>query len=148
MSGIEDVIARARMGGEVGFAERRQFKLARRRAIEKLRRFALADPYFYVLEIIQAAIAGGAEYVDIGCGNGDITISWLGGVLREDELAQLFDFLFASKDRVDIAHVRSLALGINALLLFEPEAVIVESGDGSDTGTARMVVRAGADQVD
>ena len=42
----------------VSDAERKQFKLARRRAIEKLRRFALADPYFYILEIIQAAIAG------------------------------------------------------------------------------------------
>ncbi|HLT37974.1 MAG TPA: hypothetical protein VK034_16930, partial [Enhygromyxa sp.] len=71
-----------------------------------------------------------------------------GGCLREDELAQLFDFLFASKERLDLAHVRSLALGVNALMLFEPEQVVIESGDGSPGGTARMVVRAGADQVD
>src|SRR5690606_26475693 len=55
---------------------------------------------------------------------------------------------FASKERLDLAHVRSLALGVNALMLFEPEQVVIESGDGSPGGTARMVVRAGADQVD
>ncbi|EDM81629.1 hypothetical protein PPSIR1_21969 [Plesiocystis pacifica SIR-1] len=136
------------MAGDVGFAERKQFKLARRRAIEKMRRFALADPYFYILEIIQAAVAGGAESIDITCDDGDVTVSWIGGVLTQDELSQLFDFLFASKERVDIAHVRSLALGVNALMLFEPELVVIESGDGSEGGTARMVVRQSADQVD
>jgi hypothetical protein len=147
MSAIDDVIARARQAN-VEFAERKQFKLARRRAIEKLRRFALADPYFYILEIIQAAVAGGADFVDIACGDGDVLISWTGAVLREHELAALFDFLFASKDRVDLAHVRSLALGVNALLLFAPEQVVIESGDGTPGNTARMVVRAGAEAVD
>jgi hypothetical protein len=147
MSAIDQVIARARQG-DVGFSERKQFKLARTRAIEKLRRFALADPYFYILEIIQAAVAGGADYVDIACAEGDVLISWTGGSLREDELAALFDFLFASKERLDLAHVRSLALGVNALMLFEPEQVVIESGDGTPGGTARMVVRAGAESVD
>lgn len=147
MAAIDEVIARARQGGG-GFAERKQFKLARRRAIEKLRRFALADPYFYVLELIQAAIAGNADFVDIACSEGEVLISWTGGSLREDELAQLFDFLFASKERLDLAHVRSLALGVNALLLFEPEQVVIESGDGTPGNTSRMVVRAGAESVE
>lgn len=147
MAAIDEVIARARQGGS-GFAERKQFKLARRRAIEKLRRFALADPYFYILELIQAAIAGKADFVDIACADGELLISWTGGSLREDELAQLFDFLFASKERLDLAHVRSLALGVNALMLFEPEQVVIESGDGTPGNTARMVVRAGAESVE
>ncbi len=147
MAGIDEVIARARQAN-VGFSERKQFKLARKRAIEKLRRFALADPYFYILEIIQAAVAGGADFVDISCGDGEVLVSWTGGILREDELAQLFDFLFASKERVDLAHVRSLALGVNALMLFEPEQVVIESGNGTPNNTARMVVRAGAESVE
>ncbi|PRQ09363.1 hypothetical protein [Enhygromyxa salina] len=147
MASIDQVIARARQG-DVGFSERKQFKLARRRAIEKLRRFALADPYFYVLELVQAAVAGGADYVDISCSDDDVLISWTGGSLRSDELAQLFDFLFASKERLDLAYVRSLALGVNALMLFEPEQVVIESGDGTEHGTTRMVVRGGADQVE
>jgi hypothetical protein len=152
MSAIEQVIARARMAGDIGFTERRKFKLARARAIEKLRRFALADPYFYILELIQAAVAGGATFVDIGCGEGqgnEIRVSWTGGNrLREGELAQLFDFLFASKERLDLAHVRSLALGVNALLLFAPSIIVIESGDGTPDGTSRMVIRQGIDQVE
>ncbi|GEM_PF-870739 len=149
MSGIDQVIARARCASDADFSERRQFKLARRRAIEKMRRFALADPYFYILELIQAAIAGGADYVDISYADEGVTVSWTGGSpVRAEELAQLFDFLFASKSRMDIAHVRSLALGINALMLFEPETIVVESGDGTEGGTARMVIRHGADEVD
>ena len=147
MSAIEQVIARARQG-EVEFAERKQFKLARTRAIEKLRRFALADPYFYILELIQAAIAGGADYVDIACSEGDVLVSWTGGYIEETQLAALFDFLFASKDRVDLANVRSLALGVNALLLFEPESVVIESGNGKEGGTTRMVITGGAESVD
>lgn len=152
MSAIDQVIARARMAGDIGFTERRQFKLARARAIEKLRRFALADPYFYILELIQAAIASGATWVDVGCGEGnadDVRVSWTGGThLREAELGALFDFLFASKDRADLAQVRSLALGVNALMLFAPSMIVIESGDGSETGTTRMVIRQGIDQVD
>jgi hypothetical protein len=156
MSAIDQVIARARMAGDIGFTERRQFKLARARAIEKLRRFALADPYFYILELIQAAVAGGADFVDIGCGEGEgkneggeVRVSWTGGThLREAELAQLFDFLFASKERLDLAHVRSLALGVNALLLFAPSSIVIESGDGTPNGTSRMVIRQGLDQVE
>ncbi len=152
MSAIDQVIARARMASDIGFTERRQFKLARASAIEKLRRFALADPYFYILELIQAAIASGATFVDIGCGEGkgdEVRVSWTGGNhLRESELAQLFDFLFAAKERLDLAQVRSLALGVNALLLFAPSSIVIESGDGSLNGTARMVIRQGIDQVE
>lgn len=152
MSAIDQVIARARMAGDIGFTERRQFKLARSRAIEKLRRFALADPYFYILELIQSAIASGATWVDIGCGernSDDVRVSWTGGAhLREAELGALFDFLFAAKDRVDIAQTRSLALGVNALMLFAPTMIVIESGDGSEGGTTRMVIRQGIDQVD
>lgn len=152
MAAIDQVIARARMAGDIGFTQRRQFKLARSRAIEKLRRFALADPYFYILELIQSAIASGATWVDIGCGEGDgddVRVSWTGGAhLREAELTALFDFLFAAKDRVDLAQVRSLALGVNALMLFAPTMLVIESGDGSEGGTTRMVIRQGIDQVD
>lgn len=144
---IADVIAAASRDGE-GFSEKKTFTLARRRAIEKMRKFALADPYFYILELIQAAVANGAEYIDINAGDGNLTMSYIGGYIPRDELAQLFDFLFASKERIDLAHVRSLALGVNAVLNFKPTRVIVESGDGTPEGTSRMVMREGAETVD
>ncbi|MBL4686341.1 MAG: hypothetical protein JKY37_17230, partial [Nannocystaceae bacterium] len=138
MSGIEAVIARSRMEG--GFSERKRFTIARREGIEKMRKFALADPHHYVLEVIQAAIANGAQYVDLRVTKTHATISYIGGGLAEHELAQLFDFLFASKDRADIGHLRELALGLNAALLFKPKRIVVESGDGTLAGSTRMVL--------
>ena len=59
MASIDAVIAQARRPG--AFAERRRFTLARAQAISKLREFALADPAAYILELIQSAIANGAD---------------------------------------------------------------------------------------
>jgi hypothetical protein len=149
VSGIDAVIARARHAtDEGGFAERKRFTLARRNAIQKLRKFALADPYYYVLELIQAAVANGAQYIDVACEEAGLTFSYVGGHLRAEELAQIFDFLFASKERMDLAHLRSLALGINSLMLFDPDAVVIESGDGTAAGTSRMVLERGGETVD
>ena len=118
MSSISAVIERAKAGGT--YSERKRFSIARGRAIEKMRRFALADPYFYILELIQAAVANEAEYIEISIEDGDVTLAYIGGGLARDDLSNLFDYLFASKDRADIGHLRELALGINAVLLFKP----------------------------
>lgn len=146
MSSISAVIERARAGGT--YTEKKRFTIARGRAIEKMRRFALADPYFYILELIQAAVANDAEYIEISTEDGDITLAYIGGGLKKDDLANLFDYLFASKDRAEIGHLRELALGINAALLFKPDRVIVESGDGTLRGTTRLEMHGGHDGVD
>jgi len=146
MSDIASVVARSRLAGE--FSERRTFTLARTRAIQKMRQFALADPYYFVLELIQAAVANGATYINVATDDSTFTLSYTRGFFRAEELGQLFDFLFAGKDRSDIGHVRELALGINALLLFNPDRIVVESGDGTAEGTTRMVVNKNAENVD
>lgn len=146
MASIDQVIARARVPGEL--QERKRFTVARTRALEKMRRFALADPHFYVLELIQAGIANGAAYIALELHEGHCTMSYIGGGLHAHELGQLFDFLFASKDRTNIGHVRELALGINAALLFQPSRITVESGDGTRAGTTRMVMHGGAQTID
>ncbi len=142
---IDAVIARSREPGQM--QSRRRFTVARKRAIQKLREFALADPHHYILELIQAAIANGAAYVDLRISATSCTVAYIGGGLDEAELGQLFDFLFASKDRSDVADVRALALGLNAALRFDPDRIVVESGDGTAKGTTRMVLEPGTDAV-
>ncbi len=146
MPGIDDVIARSRQPG--GFVERKCFAVARSRAIEKLRRFALADPHYYILELIQGAIANGASYVDLELSSAEVRLSYVGGGFAPDELAQLFDFLFASKENVDFADVRQLALGLNALLLFRPDEVVIESGNGTPKGTTRVRIDGRSEAVE
>lgn len=146
MTSISAVIERARAGGT--YSERKRFTIARGRAIEKMRRFALADPHFYILELIQAAVANKAEYIEISLEDGDVTLAYIGGGLERDDLGNLFDYLFASKDRAEIGHLRELALGINAALLFKPSRVIVESGNGTLEGTTRLEMHGEHDAVD
>jgi hypothetical protein len=146
MAGIDDVIARSRQAG--GFVERKRFAVARSRAIEKMRRFALADPYFYILELIQGAVANGANYVDIELARKEVTLSYVGGGFGADELGQLFDFLFASKENLDYADVRQFALGLNALLLAQPDEIVIESGDGRTGRTTRVRIDGRSEAVE
>lgn len=139
MSDIDDVIDRARQPG--GFSEQKQFSVARERAIRKMREFALADPHFYILELIQAAVANDADHVHIDVSSSTLQFSYIGGGYTREELAQLFDFLFASKKDFDHSDIRQLALGINALMIMEPSRIVVESGDGTMQSTDRIEIR-------
>ncbi|MEZ4380842.1 MAG: hypothetical protein R3A79_05815 [Nannocystaceae bacterium] len=146
MSSIDAVIARARRPGT--FSARQTFTLARTRAIQKMRHFALANPHYYVLELVQASIASGATWVALEVDHDSFTLSYVGGGFPEAGLANLFDFLFASKERAEFAALRALALGINALMLFHPRRIIIESGDGTLEGTARMEIQSDADKLE
>ena len=146
MSSIDAVIARSRRPG--AFAERQRFTLARSRAIQKMRQFALADPHYYILELVQSAVATGALYIDVRADDDTFTLTYLGGGLPEAGLANLFDFLFASKERGDLSGLRALALGVNALMLFEPARILIESGDGTAAGSARLEICGDQDRMD
>jgi hypothetical protein len=146
MSSIDAVIAQARRSG--GFTERRRFTLARTQAIQKLRQFALADPAGYILELIQSAIANGATWIEIHRDDDTVTLGYIGGGIPEAALGRLFDFLFASKDRADLGYLRELAIGVNALMVYQPRKIIIESGDGTRQGTTRMELFAGEDRLD
>lgn len=146
MASIDEVIARSRQPG--GFTEKKSFSVARQRGIRKMREFALADPHYYVLELIQAAVANGARNVDLRVEAKEFGLSYVGGGFAEQELAQIFDFLFTSKDRVEHADIRQLALGVNALMYFEPETIVIESGDGTLERTTRIEIRGQEDTVD
>ncbi len=146
MASIDQVIARSRQAGE--FTERKRFTVERSSAIRKMRKFALANPYFYILELIQAAIANHGSYIDIQVKPKDVVMSYVGGGFTSDQLAQIFDFLFASKDNIDIADIRQLALGINALMLSEPDEIVLESGKGTLETTTRVVIDGKSNTVD
>jgi hypothetical protein len=145
MSGVEEIIARSRQPGT--FVERKRFTVARDRAIAKLRKFALASPYFYVLELIQSAISNGARFVDLDLHGSQMGLSYSGGGFHEEELGQLFEFLFASKEDLETADVRQLALGLNALFQFDPAEIVLESGDGTAKGTTRVRIT-GTDTIE
>lgn len=139
MSSIDEVISRSRQGSAMG--EHKTFSIARNRAIEKMRNFALADPHFFALELIQGSVANGATYIDIASEDKFFALSYIGGGFQEDDLSQLFDFLFASKADMSQSAMRQMALGINALMLMQPEQITMVSGDGTKEGTSQITIR-------
>ena len=143
---IEDVIARSRQPG--AFVERKRFAVERANAIRKMRQFALADPHYYVLELIQSAVANGGTSINLSVNKSECVFSYVGGGYGEDDLIKLFDFLFAAKSDMAYSALRQLALGVNAMLLMSPEEIIIESGDGSLEGTTRVVIMPGKEIVD
>ncbi len=130
MSQLDALLARSREPAI--YKNRRHFTLSREKAIEKQREFALRDPRFAVLELIQGAIFAGASYLAVDTRTQDVLVAWVGAPpLRREELENIFDYLFASRADPAIRHLVQLAVGLNALLQQRPRSIRLESGAGS-----------------
>jgi hypothetical protein len=137
MSGLDDLLSRSRAPGT--FVERREFTLSRDKAVEKLREFSLRHPAGYVLELVQAAVFGGASYIAIDVSDEELLVAWVGGeALHAEQLESIFDYLFLARTDPRTRHLSQLAIGLNALLQRKPKLVRLESGDGSAEGTVRV----------
>jgi hypothetical protein len=143
MSQTDDLINRRRGGQEN--AERREFSVDRGQAIRKMRQFALEDPGFYLLELIQAAIANGGGFLNIDLfrlyrDQDDLKMWWGGRGFSQFELERLFDFLLVSDDDPGCADTILLARGVNAMMHFKPTRITISSGDGTLAGSTQVVI--------
>lgn len=137
MSGMDALLARSRSPG--AFVERRRFTLARDKAIEKMREYALRDPRQYVLELVQAAVFAGASYIAVDVSPEEVVVAWVDGeLLQRSELEDLFQYLFTRQGASQHRHLVQLALGVNALLQRKPRSLRIECGDGTPEGTTRL----------
>jgi hypothetical protein len=140
--GVQAAIARH------GDGVRQRFTLARRSAVRKMRQFALARPELYVLELIQAAVGNRAESISFEASSSSVFFSYTGGRLSRGELAYLFDYLFAAKTDLERGHLRDLALGINALMMLQPEELTIKYGDGTLGDVSCMTLRSDTDTIE
>jgi len=109
-----------------------RFTLDPAKAREKMRRFQLADPRRYVLELVQAAHLRGATRIDFRIDADDMRMRFDGRPFAADELSNLYASLFADgEESDDLRALRQLALGVNAAMGMEPKRARVESGDVS-----------------
>lgn len=124
--GLHVLLSEARSG--CTSVEQGSFKLDWRRALDKIKRFKLADPHLYVLELVQAAVAAGASSVAVRMDSDDMFMEFDGTPYARAELENVFEHLF-SQDR-STARLTGLALGVNTGLGMNPRFITVESGDG------------------
>ncbi len=101
----------------------RSFTLDRDNAVTLLRDFALADPHFYILELVQAAVANGASHFHVDLvrygDQVDLRVRFDGQSFSRLELTNLFDYLFEA-DEEEHADILLLARGINGVRYFQP----------------------------
>ncbi|MGB1014044.1 MAG: hypothetical protein ACPG4T_07925, partial [Nannocystaceae bacterium] len=142
---------------------RGRFRLDRERALDKLARFTLATPEFYVLELVAAGVRCGASPLNIRCDSNDFVIAWEGGLQpTPTELTNLLDWLFnrGSSDRARM--LQHLAQGIHGARGLSPQWIRVSlpatqattreqprvreqsSGGDADESVAASVSHAGA----
>lgn len=126
---LDALLARSQAPGQ--FVERKSFTLSRGKAMSKMRDFTLRDPEQFGLELIQAGVFAGANWVFADADKHQATIGWVGGrSIKQAELDGLLDYLFISEGASNDRHLRQLAVAVNVLMRREPLVLRIESGDG------------------
>ncbi|MHB2019153.1 MAG: hypothetical protein ACYCW6_19570, partial [Candidatus Xenobia bacterium] len=108
------------------------FTVALEKAREKLKRFQLPDPRYYILQLVQAVVASGAHSISVAtaglgsatettpAGSSDLgevflgyrlTLTFNGPGYEKDELKDLYDYIFESQNDRNRDRLRELALG-------------------------------------
>lgn len=101
------------------------------RAVTKLRAFRLADPAAWILEAIRAAVAGGAEEIELVADSDELWLRWAGTAWSAEELAGLLDDLVSPEEEEHGYRRRLLGSAVNSALALEPrwlELLVAEVG--------------------
>lgn len=105
-----------------------RFQVDRKEAARKVRDHQLPDPTWYVLELVQAAVARGATRIAIGVDARGLEFACDGDPFSAAELEGRDEAIFCS----DAAGAggASLAVGLNVAMGLGPEWVCLSTGDG------------------
>ena len=124
-------MSRARTSSD-GVVARGKIRVDARRAVEKLREHLLVDLHLYTLEIVRAAAAGGATWVDIGHDADEVSLTFDGEPLDEGTMTRLLDHVLADAPDAAARRTRLLAMGVNAALGLSPAHVDIWSRAGEE----------------
>lgn len=127
---IEDIVKNLQAEGKeesIGF-----FTLDREKAKEKMKRFRLENPYFYVMEFIACAVSSGAKTINIYNDSDDLIIKFDGTPFTAKELEDLYSYLFYSQTETEFARLIHLAIGINSSTSMKPAFILIKSGTNTE----------------
>jgi hypothetical protein len=116
-----------------------RFRVDRKRALEKMERFQLADPLAYTVELLAAAVLAGATRVEVTNDSDDFVLRWDGDGPTRDELDGLFDHLFTGGDGRG-AMLQHLAMGLLGALGQKPKWIHVDRAAMGDDPALRLTV--------
>ena len=92
---------------------------------QKLTAFQFADPGFYVLKVVQAAVAGGSNHVQVRVGSDVVTVSWTPTRALE-ELQALPRLLATSMEEAGGTVFHHLVVALRAGLGLNPEGIVLQ----------------------
>lgn len=123
---VEDLRAEARLESSGVFT------LDPATAEEKLRNFAFLRPEDYLLKFVQAAVARGAERLEIDSGATSMELRWYGPGLEAERLCGLMGYLLSPQAGPEFRYLRHLAAGLRGSVAVSPDQLLLESGTGPD----------------
>ncbi len=135
---LDNLLSSLQKGGEV--VSSGSFTLDLRKAREKLRKFQLAEPCFYLMKVLQAAVSAGAERIDIALGRRSVNFYAVlppGGPLAQAQ--PLIDGL-QDPQGLPVGPMRHLAIGLNSAWSVDPAFVSVSYYGREKKGGWKLVI--------
>lgn len=127
-------------------ATRGEFSLDGDKAREKMERFQLVNPYYYILELVQAAHLIGATRISIEVDSDEVDVSFDGEGLTEEELSDVYSAAFSrDPDRLVQAR-RHFAIALTAIGAIE--AAEVRLVMASARGRSQLVIDKNGERVE
>lgn len=109
--------------------------LDRDKAKDKLRRFQLADPCAWLLELVRAAVAQGASWVEVTTDADDVRVAFDGRAFSAVDVRELYEALLARGAPPGRQH---LAVALNGAMALGPRFVELVSTDRHGAVSLRL----------
>lgn len=124
------------------------FTLAVEKAQEKLKKFQLPDPRYYITQMIQALLASGSTTIQVESSELQVWIRFDGPGYQQAELEHITDAVFESgKDR-SRDRLRELALGLLSVQGLRPREVKITSQGSSWSKSGKVQpAKAGVQEI-
>ena len=144
MNQLDDMLAG--LSAEGALEARREFQIDSAKAREKLQKFQLEDPHFYVLELVQAAHLLGATEIRFTIDADEMEVFFDGDALTRLELEELYSAAFAKLTDRRKQAMRHLAIGFNAAQALLPSKIELQVAEDVNSGSLLLVSRPGQER--
>ena len=104
------------------------FTLAVEKAQEKLKKFQLPDPRYYITQLMQALLSNQCGRIQVLIENLTVRIQFDGPGYSKEELERISDAVFESGKNRQRDRIRELALGLLSVQALNPREVSISSG--------------------
>lgn len=105
------------------------FGIDAERAREKMQKFQLANPYAYVLELVQAAHLLGASKIDIEVDADEMWMTFDGDSLTPRELGEIYSAAMGSRESARARASWHIAIAFNAVARLDPKIIQITAVD-------------------